>query len=156
MLATCERGTGRACARRMGVHDFQDLVCWQLSNELEREVSAFTATGLASRDFKFRDQVRGSSASAPANISEGFGRYLPGDFATFLRYAKGSLRETQNHLIHARQERYIEERLYSRLMNLARAAEKTTTALMLQKLRQAAKRRERPSGHATTRKHPRA
>ena len=60
----------------MPVRDFRDLVCWQLSYELRREVFAFTATGPAARDFKFRDQIRDSSASAPRNIAEGFGRYL--------------------------------------------------------------------------------
>ena len=82
-------------------------------------------------------QIRKSSRSAPANISEGFGRYLPRDFANYLRIAKASLEETRNHLIDARDRGYIRDPLYSRLVNLARSAEKATTGLLVQKLRQA-------------------
>jgi len=72
----------------MGVRDFRDLVCWQLSYELKCEVFAFTAIGPASRDFKYRDQIRDSSAAAPRNITEGFGRYRPREFARFLEFAR--------------------------------------------------------------------
>ena len=122
---------------------FRDLVCWQLlSHELKCEVFAFTATGPAAHDFRFRDQIRDSSASAARNIAEGFGRYVPGDFARFLGFAKGSLAETRNSLLDARERGYISERAYARLNNLAGAAERTTTNLMLSKLRQAAASRK--------------
>src|SRR6266849_5390728 len=114
----------------MGVRDFRDLVCWQLSYELKCEVCAFTAIGLASRDFKYRDQIHDSSASAPRNIAEGFGRYRPREFARFLEFARASL-------IDGRDSGYLSPTLYSRLANLARAALKTTTNLMLSKQQQA-------------------
>jgi four helix bundle protein len=122
----------------VGARDFQDLLAWQLSYELKCEVVAFTATGLASKDFKYRDQIRTSSASAPSNISEGFGRFRAGDFARFLEFARGSLMETQNHLIDGRDRGYLDVALYSRLVHLCRAALKTTTALLREKQRQAA------------------
>jgi four helix bundle protein len=125
----------------MGVRRFEDLVCWQLSQELKREVLAFTAVPPALKDFKFCTQIRDSSASAPSNISEGFGRFLPGEFVTFLRYAVASLKETRNHLIDARDRQYIHDPLYSRLQNLARAAERTTTKLLVQKQEQAREQR---------------
>ncbi|HEV3140004.1 MAG TPA: four helix bundle protein [Vicinamibacterales bacterium] len=120
-----------------GVRDFRDLVCWQLSHQLKCEVFDWTESGPASRNFKFRDQIRDSSASAPRNITEGFGRYRPREFTGFLKYARASLMETQNHLIDARDSKYIDDQLDSRLMNLAAAALKATTNLMLSKLRQA-------------------
>lgn len=85
----------------MGVRRFEDLVCWQLAQELSREVFAATASGPAATDFRFRDQIRDSAASAARNIAEGFGRFSPADFARFLRYAKGSLAETRHHLLTA-------------------------------------------------------
>jgi four helix bundle protein len=121
----------------MGVSDFRDLVCWQLSRTLKREALAFTATGQAAKDFKYCDQIRASSASAPANISEGFGRFTPKEFARFLGYARASLLETQNHLIDGLDRGYLDEALYNRLFNLATAALTATTNLMLSKLRQA-------------------
>ena len=122
----------------MGVRDFRDLVCWQLSEELKCEVLAFTAIPPVSRDYKFCDQIRDSSACAPRNISEGFGRYRPAEFARFLEYARSSLMETQNHLIDAHDRTYLSDRLYSRLYNLAAAALRLTTRLMLAKQREAA------------------
>jgi four helix bundle protein len=119
----------------MGVRDFRDLVAWQLAYELKSEVFAFTATGPASRDFKYRDQIRASSSSSPANTAEGFGRFRPREFARFLEIARASLMETQNHLLDGRDRGYLDEALYSRLSNLARAALKATTNLMLSRQR---------------------
>jgi len=131
----------------MSVRDFRDLVAWQLCYELKCEVLAFTATGVASKDFKYRDQIRDSSASAHSNIAEGFGRFRSRDFARFLEYARASLIETQNHLLDGRDRGYLDVKLYSRLSNLARSALKTTTHLMLAKQRQAAEESSRPVSH---------
>jgi four helix bundle protein len=121
----------------MGVRDFRELVCWQLSYELKCEVLAFVATGSASKDFKYRDQIKDSSSSAPSNIAEGFGRFRPGDFARFLEIAVASLKETQNHLLDGRDRGYLANPLYSRLQNLTRAALKATTHLVIAKKRDA-------------------
>jgi four helix bundle protein len=126
-----------------GVRDFKELICWRLSHELKCEIFEWTRSGSVSRDFKFRDQIVDSSASAPRNIAEGFGRYHPREFAGFLRYARASLMETLNHLIDGKERGYIADPLYSRLYNLARAARRLTTRLMLAKLRQATSERER-------------
>jgi four helix bundle protein len=130
-------GTVGACGSAMGVRDFRDLIAWQLSYELKCEVFAFTAAGPASKDFKYRDQIRDSSSSAPSNIAEGFGRFRPGDFARFLEIARASLIETKNHLIDGRDRGYLANPLYSRLQNLTRAAMKATTSLLLSKKRDA-------------------
>jgi four helix bundle protein len=70
---------------------YQDLVCWQLADELEQLVFELPETGAASKDFKFRDQIRDSSSSATRNMAEGFGRYWHADFAKFLAIARSSL-----------------------------------------------------------------
>jgi four helix bundle protein len=111
---------------------------------LKCEVFAFTATGPASQDFKYRDQIRDSSASAPRNIAEGFGRFRPRDFARYLEYARASLDETKNHLIDGRDRGYLPPTMCGRLFGLARAAHKTTTNLMLSKQRQCQAERARP------------
>ena len=81
-----------------GVKRYEDLVVWKLSNELQRQVFAITVRGAVTKDLKFRDQIRHSSASASRNIAEGFARYRPAEFARFLEIARGSLTETHNHL----------------------------------------------------------
>ena len=132
-----------------GVRDYRDLIAWQFSNELKCEVVAFTSEGPASRDFRYRDDIRASSASAAANICEGFGRFRPLGFASFLTIAKASLKETHNHLVDGHQRGYLDRRLFTRLLHLAEAAERATTKLLNAKLRQAEEERQRRRRPAT-------
>jgi four helix bundle protein len=115
----------------MPVRDFTDLVCWRLSNELKCEIFAFTETGRASRDFKYRDQLRDSSASAARNIAEAFGRFRPRDAARFTEFACASLHETRNHLIDGRQRNYLSLEQFTRLLHLADRALTATRNWML-------------------------
>jgi len=41
-----------------GVRRYQDLICWQLANELEKLVFELTETGPVSRDFKVSSRAR--------------------------------------------------------------------------------------------------
>ncbi|RPI51225.1 MAG: four helix bundle protein [Acidobacteria bacterium] len=90
----------------------EEFLAWQLAWELKERVQAFTATEPAARDRKFCEEIRESARSAPDNISEGFYRFNPPDFANFVRIARGSVGEVRNQLKHARSRRYLsEERL---------------------------------------------
>jgi four helix bundle protein len=102
----------------VGVRRFEDLFAWQLAYELQQQVFAFTANPPAVRDFKFCDQIRESSRSAPRNTAEGFGRYYPKEFIRFLRIAAGSLHETKNQLHEAFDRRYLTESDHDRLVQL--------------------------------------
>ena len=82
-------------------------------------MAAFTVTSPANRDGSFCQQIRDSSASAPSNVAEGFGRFWPLDFASKLRIAIGELRETQNHLDKALDEKYISQAQYDEMYRLA-------------------------------------
>jgi four helix bundle protein len=122
-------------------------VAWQLSYELKCDVVAFTAIGPASRDVKYCDQIRSASASASANIAEGFGRYRPREFARFLEFARGSLMETQNHVLDGRDRGYLDAALHARVSNLTRAALKATTNLLRAKQRQGAEQSRKHPGN---------
>jgi four helix bundle protein len=113
-----------------GFSRYEDIVAWQLANELKRELFALTATGPVARDFKFRDQIRDSSASATRNIAEGFGRFRPAEFARFLEFARGSLTETHNSLRDGRDRGYFTDIDCDRLSRLAGRAAKATTGLI--------------------------
>jgi four helix bundle protein len=106
-------------------------------------VFAKTATGSASRDFKFRDQIRDSSASAARNIAEGFGRYRRKEFARYLEIANGSLTETHNHLRDGRDRGYFNADDHERLSRLAARAAKATIRL-IQYLRSGRNRSDHP------------
>jgi len=49
----------------MTAKHFTELVCWQLSSELKRNIYAVIARPKVARDFKFCDQIRESARSAP-------------------------------------------------------------------------------------------
>lgn len=112
-----------------GVRRFQDLVAWRVSAELRDLVYALTDGGAGERDERFVRQIRASAASAPANLSEGFVRYSPRDFARFANIAKASLAETQNHLEHARAAGYITVFDYAAAFRLSCRALAATTRL---------------------------
>jgi four helix bundle protein len=77
---------------------FEELDAWQIADELKREAYALTESGPAARDFDFRDQIRNSAASNTKNIAEGFGRFRPAPFATFMEFAVASAMETKDSL----------------------------------------------------------
>ena len=79
----------------MGARHFKELRCWQLANELKKEVFIFIAHPPAAKDSKFCDDVRRSARSAASNIAEGFGRFTHREFAHFLSVARASLVETE-------------------------------------------------------------
>ena len=108
---------------------YEDLVCWQLANELKRRVYAFTAKMPAAGDFKYCNQIRDSARGAPKTIAEGFGRFRPPEFGRFLEFARASLMETHNHLGDARDLNYLSEAECVELCTLANRAIGATTNL---------------------------
>jgi four helix bundle protein len=101
---------------------FEELDCWQLASELSDECYRMTEVGRVARDFKFRNQIRGSSASAPSNIAEGFGRYYPKENVPYVNTAKASLEETQNHLLHGQRRRYWRQEDFEKAWTLSKRA----------------------------------
>ena len=86
----------RALLSHMAV--LQDLIVWQLADELRQEVLRLAACPAVKRDFRLRDQLTSSAGSVPANVAEGYARQRHAEFARFLDYASGSLRETEEWL----------------------------------------------------------
>lgn len=62
-------------------------------------------------EYILRSQLLRSSRSVTANIAEGFGRFHFQENIQFCRQARGSLTETLEHLITARDEGYIDEEM---------------------------------------------
>jgi four helix bundle protein len=126
-----ENGTANAAPGTMNTaHRYEDLVCWQLADELEKLVFELTEEGPASRDFKFRDQIRDSSSSATRNIAEGFGRFWPAEHAQFLRIAKASLMETHSSARTGLNRGYFSTQNTDRMQRLCGRSGKAATGLI--------------------------
>jgi four helix bundle protein len=83
----------------VGVRRYQDLVAWQLANELKIRVYELIDTSpTAMRDARFVAQIKDSASSGPTNIAEGFGAYDHPQAARYALIARSSLMETHNHL----------------------------------------------------------
>jgi four helix bundle protein len=93
----------------MGARHFTDLEVWRLADKLRQHIFEISASGPASHDFSFRDQIRRSADSVCDNIAEGFGRYSHREFSRYLTIAKASLDENESQLLGGLGRRYLSE-----------------------------------------------
>ena len=70
---------------------FEDLEIWQEAREFSKEIIFLSKSTDLQKDFKLRDQIKGSSGSVMDNIAEGFERNGNLEFRQFLSIAKGSI-----------------------------------------------------------------
>ena len=94
-----------------GAKNFRELRVWNAASEFKKAVYDLSDTEPFRREPRLRDQLREAAASALSHISEGYARFEPADQARFMRMAKASLVECQNHLIDAVDRRVITEDL---------------------------------------------
>jgi four helix bundle protein len=85
-------------SEKQPIRSHRDLIVWQKAMELVvsvyRESDAFPRTEV----YGLTSQVRRAVVSIPANIAEGQGRGLTGEYIQFLGNARGSLLEVDTHL----------------------------------------------------------
>jgi four helix bundle protein len=81
------------------------------------------------RNFKYRDQIFGSSGGPSKHVSEGFVRFRPKDFCRFLDYAVSSVAETENHLRDGIQDAYFSADTCAEAFQLARRCSKAILSL---------------------------
>ena len=100
----------------MAVKDFRDLLVWQKSMLLVKEVYVFTIDFPKHKVYGLTSQIRRSAISVPSNIAEGHGRESPKEFARFLRIARGSLSELQTQLYLSDNLDYIQTDQFNKLL----------------------------------------
>jgi four helix bundle protein len=76
----------------------EDLVAFQLAVEFKREVYRLLSACGKPIDFKYRSQISDATSAVEADLSEGFARDVPGEFAQFIRYGRASLAEARQRL----------------------------------------------------------
>ncbi len=105
---------------------FEDLEIWMEARRLSKEIILISKLTDLNKDFKLRDQIKGSSGSVMDNIAEGFERNGNGEFRQFLSIAKGSAGETRSQLYRVFDNDYIEEQ---KLKNLVSEYEKLSVKI---------------------------
>ena len=92
------------------IDSFEDLECWKACREVRIFVSRSIIPKLPPEErYRLADQLLRSARSTTANIAEGFGRRHYLDNAKFIRNSLGSLHETLDHTITAKDENLIDE-----------------------------------------------
>lgn len=98
------------------IRQFEDLVMWQKSRELTREVYKALRD---CKDYGFKDQIQRASVSVMSNIAEGFESGTKQEFLNYLYIAKGSAGEVRSQLYTAHDIGYINIETFKYLNALA-------------------------------------
>ena len=113
-----------------GARSHEELIVWRLSYELKIAVYELIRTTPIRTDRNLHDQLRNAAGAAPRLVAEGFGRYLPGDFAKYLRTANGELKETFDALRDAVDRGYVPQDRIVPLQRLSKRASKAASGLI--------------------------
>ena len=80
------------------MEDYRNLVVWQKSMDLVKQVYALTRLLPKEEIFALSNQIRRAVVSIPSNIAEGYGRHSRNDYLRFLNIARGSKNEVETQL----------------------------------------------------------
>ena len=83
----------------MYIKSHKDLIVWQKSILLVKEIFILTNKLPKSEIFGLTSQMRRAAVSIPSNIAEGYGRKSPNEYNQFLSIAYGSALELETQLI---------------------------------------------------------
>lgn len=114
----------------MPTQSYRDLYVWQRAVELVVEVYQSTKTFPEIERFGLTSQLQRSVTSIPANIAEGYGRFGEREYVRFLFIARGSLMETETHLIIASRLGYLSSQSFDTLWNYSLEIERMLNKLI--------------------------
>jgi four helix bundle protein len=97
------------------IHQFEDLEIWRLARELCQKIYPLTFVDPVAKDFRYKDQIRGTCGSVMDNIAEGFGRGSKHEFVNSLTTAKGEAEELKSQLYRGLDMRYFSEAVFNEL-----------------------------------------
>jgi len=97
------------------IERFEDLICWQESRVLVKEIIMICERKDLYRNFEIKNQAIGCALSVMNNIAEGFCRFHKNDFIKFLNYSQASAGELKSMLYIMGDLNYIESKEVSEL-----------------------------------------
>ena len=83
------------------IKSFRDMQVWEDSMNIAVDIFEISNTFPKKEDYSLTSQIRRSATSISANIAEAFGRFHTKDKMNFYYFARGSVTETQSHLIYS-------------------------------------------------------
>lgn len=92
----------------MLIQSFKDLIVWQKSMKLVKEIYMITSHFPVAEMYGLTSQMRRAAIAIPSNIAEGKKRGTRKDFIQFLRIASGSATELETQIL-------IAQDLYSQI-----------------------------------------
>ena len=112
------------------IQKFEDLEIWKKSRILSDKVYPLTFIDPIASDHRMKDQMRGSVGSIMDNIAEGFERGSKFEFINSLTIAKGEIGELKSQLYRRLDNKYITQKLFTELYNLADELTKMITSFI--------------------------
>lgn len=97
------------------VNRFEDLLVWQKARILSKIIYKVPSSTELSKDFRMRDQMRGSVGSIMDNIAEGFDRGSRLEFLNALSIAKGETGELKSQLYRSLDVGYLSNEAFEKL-----------------------------------------
>ena len=97
------------------IHQFEELEVWQMARRLCQRIYPLTFEDPIAKDFRFKDQIRGTCGSIMDNIAEGFGRGSKHEFIHCLTIAKGEAEELKSQLYRGWDVSYFSETIFQEL-----------------------------------------
>jgi len=97
---------------------FRDLIVWQIASKLARDIATKLVPLFPKQEqYRLGDQIIRASRSVPSQIAEGFRKVSLREKHRFYEIAATSNDETENHLDEARNNNYIDDKIYKNYMN---------------------------------------
>jgi four helix bundle protein len=112
------------------IKSHRDLIVWQKAMDLTVEIYQITKMFPKEELYGLTSQIRRSSSSIAANIAEGQGRRLSGEFKQFLGIARGSLLELETHIELAFRVGYITKEHFVKLQGIISEVGRILNGLM--------------------------
>ncbi len=91
------------------INSFRDLIVWQKSMDLVKQVYTVTKTYPKEEKYGLVDQSNRAAVAIPSNIAEGYQRRHLGEYVQFLSIAYGSSAEIETQLLLAVSLKYVRD-----------------------------------------------
>jgi len=96
----------------------EELICWQLADELRQLIITHTDSGRVAQDFRFTSNLRDAISSACRNQAEGFYKFKHREQRPYFRTARASLGEVKDGIRDGRQRGHFSPELAEEMTKL--------------------------------------